>query len=92
MFGRERGIKALIPDARSLIMTRDTGIGGQKMCFLRLLKMKSKDSLASKRVKDRELTKVDPQFVTPTVTMRTKFRAFIRNVPLIQRAQSAENR
>ena len=77
MFGRERGIKALISDARSLIITRDIEIKGQKMCFLRLLKIRLKDSLTSKHIKDRELIKVDPLLITPAVIIRTNFRAFI---------------
>jgi len=54
--------------------------------------MNSKESLASERANDRELTKVDSQFVIPAVTMRTRFKAFVLNVSSINRAQSAMKR
>jgi hypothetical protein len=39
--------------------------------------MKSKESFASERANDKELTKVDPQLVIPAVTIRTRLRAFV---------------
>jgi hypothetical protein len=54
--------------------------------------MKSKESFASERANDKELTKVDPQFEIPAVTIRTRFKAFVRNVPSMKRVQSAINR
>jgi hypothetical protein len=88
VFGREMGKEALIPAAWSLIMTRGRGIGGMKTCFLRLLKMKSKENFAFKRANDNKLTNVELLFMMPAVTIRTRFRAFVLNVPSIKRVQS----
>lgn len=60
--------------------------------LLRLSNMNSKESLLSERANDSELTKLDPQLVIPAVTMRTRFNAFVLNVPSINRAQSAIKR
>ena len=54
--------------------------------------MKSKESFASERANDSELTKVDPQLVTPAVIISTRLRAFVLKVPSINRAQSAIKR
>jgi hypothetical protein len=59
---------------------------------LRLSNIKAKESFASKRANDKELTKVDPQLVIPAVTISTRLRAFVLKVPSIKRAQLAIKR
>jgi hypothetical protein len=47
--------------------------------------VKLKESFASERAKDNELIKVDLQFVIPGITIKIRFRAFIRNILLTKR-------
>jgi hypothetical protein len=48
--------------------------------------MKLKESFASERANDSELTKVDPQLVIPAITMSTRLRAFVLKVLSINKA------